>query len=313
MSSAEICSSGGRCCKHGLLALIVTVAVLAGTRSAQARYTITFQHRDSHYLLPDQSEGGLVYVPDTVTDPTTPVPLVVFLHGMNPEHALHLWFGGGGYDLRDHFEQFAEVHDASFVVAAPSNTRHAGYYRNLWQGFDTAAFVKDTARALNGVAVIDENRVFVVGHSAAGCNLNGGLLTAAATAGPIHIRGHLPGPRRRPPNRGASSRYPTVGDMARCHLASRTRRLLRRGRSGGAAGRLVPYAEDQHGLESTSHRGGSSVAAAHAQTMGPGRPGADEPGPAAGFHARPGASEDRRRWPARLNRIEGLFTLTARA
>ena len=191
MSSAEICSSGGRCRKHGLLALIVIVAVWVGTRSAQARCTITFQHRDSHYLLPDQREGGLAYVPDTVTDPTAPVPLVVFLHGTNPEHALHLWFGGGGYDLRDHFEQFAEVHDASFVVAAPSNTRHASYYRNLWQGFDTAAFVKDTARALNGVAVIDEDRVFVVGHSAAGCNLNGGLLTAAATAGPIHIRGLL--------------------------------------------------------------------------------------------------------------------------
>jgi hypothetical protein len=173
------------------LALSAASAVLLGSQLVLAGETVTFQHQDARYLLPDQSEGGLAYVPDTVTDPATPVPLVVFLHGMNPEGALHLWFGGGGYDLRDHLEQVARANDTSFVVAAPSNTRRAGYYKNLWHGFNTADFVEDTARAVDALAVIDEDRVFVVGHSAAGCNLHGGLLTAAAAEEPVHVRGLL--------------------------------------------------------------------------------------------------------------------------
>lgn len=172
-----------------LVAAGMTASVLAGATSIQAGQTITFGHRDAQYLWPGQRQGGLAYVPETVVDPTVPVPLVVFLHGTNPEGTLHNWFGGGGYDLRDHIEQFARAHDAAFVVSAPSNTRRAGFYKNLWQGFDASAFVEDTARALQARALIDENRVFVFGHSAAGCNLEGGLLSASAARGRVRVKG----------------------------------------------------------------------------------------------------------------------------
>ena len=178
-----------RCCTRGLLVLSIASAVVLGAGRLHAGQTLTFDYRDERYLWPGQTEGGLAYVPETVTDPTAPVALVVFLHGLNADGTLHLWFGGGGYDLRDHIEQFAMAHHAAFVVAAPSNTRGASFYKNLWPGFDTSDFVEATERAVEGTALIDESRVFVVGHSAAGCNPHGGLLTAAPAAGRVHVSG----------------------------------------------------------------------------------------------------------------------------
>ena len=175
----------------GLVVLSIGGVVLLGAGTVHAGQTLNFQHRDARYLCPGQKQGGLAFIPDTVTDPKTPVPLVVFLHGLNAGATLHPWFGGGEYDLRGHLEQFARAHALAFVLAAPSNTRDAGYYRNLWQGFDTSEFVEDTARAVSGEALIDESRVFVAGHSAAGCNLRGGLLTAALPEGRVHAKGLL--------------------------------------------------------------------------------------------------------------------------
>jgi hypothetical protein len=173
------------------VALGVASAVALGADRAHAGQTVTFDYRDDRYLWPGQTEGGLAFIPQTVTDPAAPVPLVVFLHGLNADGTLHIWFGGGGHDLRDPIEQIATAHHSAFLVAAPSNTRGASFYKNLWPGFDTSDFVEATERAIEGKALIDRSRVFVVGHSAAGCNPNGGLLTAAPADGQDHVSGML--------------------------------------------------------------------------------------------------------------------------
>ena len=52
----------------------------------------------------------------------------------------------------------------------------------MWQDFDLDEFVRAVDAAIGPQAAIDRDRVYLVGHSGGGCNLDGGLLRAAGSS-----------------------------------------------------------------------------------------------------------------------------------
>lgn len=112
-----------------------------------------------------------------------PLALVVLLHGTNPNAYLHLWLGGGGRDLRPFAASLVHTEQVlPFVLAAPSQTRSAGSGAALWNAFQLRTFVEAIEDALVGAVQIDRQRIVIFGHSAAGCNPEGGLASDFWTA-----------------------------------------------------------------------------------------------------------------------------------
>jgi acetyl esterase/lipase len=148
----------------------------------QTRY---FSFQDHRYLHRDQRESAAALLPD---GEPAPLPLVVFLHGVNPAADLHLWLGGGARDLRPlaaALMQSGEV--IPFVLAAPSQTKSAGSTRSLWTSFELGAFVDAVVQASAGSVQIDRQRVVLMGHSGAGCNPSGGLATELGAMSPLPL------------------------------------------------------------------------------------------------------------------------------
>ena len=170
-------------------AFAVAAVFVCASPSARAGTTVRYPFDDARYLVAAQRDGAEAYVPDAASASNKPVPLVVFLHGINPEGALHVWMDGD-HDLRPVVDALVEGGVEPFVLAAPSQTRDAGRGRYLWPDFDVDAFVAQTASAVARHVDIDSRRVYVVGHSGAGCNGSGGI-AAAANATRAYVRGVL--------------------------------------------------------------------------------------------------------------------------
>jgi hypothetical protein len=152
---------------------------LASAPGASLRgVTRTFRYEQRRYVYSRQGAGSLAYVPEGAPA-DAPLPLVVFLHGLNPEEVLHPGFDGSQADLRRVVDVLMqEGKTAPFVLAAPSHTRLAVGTKFLWHDFDLAAFAQETQRALRGVAEVRTNDIILIGHSGAGCNASGSLLGA---------------------------------------------------------------------------------------------------------------------------------------
>jgi pimeloyl-ACP methyl ester carboxylesterase len=115
--------------------------------------------------------------------PLRPLPLVVFLHGVNPAHTRFRLVGGKPDEPDVRLVIGGMVRDGIIppvILAAPTTVVSADIPVGLWPGFDLDRFVERTARALRGQAAIDLERVVVVGHSGGGCNTTGGLYTSLA-------------------------------------------------------------------------------------------------------------------------------------
>lgn len=148
----------------------------AEVASARAGETILYPYRQRQFLYSRNGNGGLAYVTSGATHGAT-LPVVVFLHGMNADEQVHMWFGPPHGDLRSVVDPLvASGKVAPFVLAAPTHTRYATAANVMWTHFDLADFLDATDIALRGAARVDRSRVIVVGHSGAGCNPAGGLL-----------------------------------------------------------------------------------------------------------------------------------------
>jgi hypothetical protein len=165
--------------------LSIVLSTLLLSSLSRAGKSVDFEFHDEEYLLPRQHGGGRAYVPKQVTA-DTPVPLVVFLHGVNRRNRLHMWVGSGPADLRARLDKSIARGDLPpAVLAAPSQTRDALWPGALWSGIDLDEFVAAAERAVAGRARISRDQVIVAGHSGAGCNLDGGILKIAADRGAI--------------------------------------------------------------------------------------------------------------------------------
>jgi hypothetical protein len=111
------------------------------------------------------------------------LPVLVFLHGNNGDAIKYRWMGGGAEgDVRRIAAELMEAGAvAPMVVAAPSSIdpytmTNAGA---SWPSFDLDLFLDRTEERLGAAAVLDRGRVVVAAHSGGGCNIHGGLNSAA--------------------------------------------------------------------------------------------------------------------------------------
>jgi len=146
--------------------------------------TIDFVYDGSDVRHPTEAYVARLFLPGEVKKtPDVPRPLLVFLHGVNPDH-VRFRFTGGKPDEPDLRLIVAELIEAGtippVIVAAPSSVVSSELPTTLWPDFDLDRFVERTARTLRGKATIDLDAVVVVGHSGAGCNPKGGLASALA-------------------------------------------------------------------------------------------------------------------------------------
>lgn len=158
-----------------LLARFAPLAALLLAASAHAEPTrsFSFSYADEALLGARGTKSSWLHLAGDAN--RDPLPLVVFLHGLNFVPQKHLWFGGGRADLRPTFERVART-VGPFLVAAPSQLKDSGAARTLWLDFDLPTFVEATALAAHAAGYrVDRARVFLVGHSGAGCSSETGL------------------------------------------------------------------------------------------------------------------------------------------
>ncbi len=167
-----------------LSAVLALSAAKPGTVAPEAwpGRTAAFDFNTERYLSGAQKNGAFVYVTDGVGDGAS-APLVVFLHGLNPQRALHPWMNGDPGDLRPMMNALVRSGQvAPFLLAAPTQSRSATIPKILWPDFDLDTFVDAVDGALDGRARVRVSRVIVVGHSGGACNPRGGAVGAAASA-----------------------------------------------------------------------------------------------------------------------------------
>jgi pimeloyl-ACP methyl ester carboxylesterase len=133
------------------------------------------QHHDESYV-------NRIYLPPQTAAAAAkgPVPLLVFLHGINRTHRRHRFSGNeGDPDIRALVGRMIdEGLVPPLVLAAPSSVLSCDYSLSMWPSFDLDRLVEDTSRALRDRVAIDRRRVVLVGHSGAGCNPTGGVFGA---------------------------------------------------------------------------------------------------------------------------------------
>ncbi len=160
-----------------LAALAAALLVAALTPTARGATTVTFPYQDAKLLAPGEKNGGLAYLAKGVEGADEPVPVVVFLHGLNDRGLVHFWYGLQNYDLRPLVDDIVATGKVRpFVLAAPSQTVRATALSTIWTDFDLDTFLDATEAALPAGVAIDRDAIVVVGHSGAGCNPSGGLL-----------------------------------------------------------------------------------------------------------------------------------------
>jgi hypothetical protein len=161
----------------------IAVALTSATvvpAQPDAPFRVSFPYRDAEFLYVGESNGGQVVVPSRV-ERGTHLPLVVLLHGVNPDHGPHMWMGGRDFpDLGLLVERMVGSYAAPpFLLAAPSQTKGAMSGHLMWKEFDLDDFVRAVEGAMGGRASVDRSTVIVMGHSGGGCNPAGGLLGVA--------------------------------------------------------------------------------------------------------------------------------------
>ena len=148
---------------------------ISASASRQARTTkFSFQHK--RFMFSRQGPGSIAYLPRAATA-DKPLPIVVFLHGLNVDEKENPEFDQTPLDLRVVADDLiAEGKVRPFILAAPTHSRYARGTRVMWHDFDLQAFIASTEEALAGRAHVDRDNVILVGHSGGGCNPTGGLL-----------------------------------------------------------------------------------------------------------------------------------------
>lgn len=144
--------------------------------------TIDFEYDAKDIKTPSRAYMGRVFVHDRAAEAKKPLPLVVFIHGLNKAKIKFRWMGGG--EEGDVRRIVADLIDDGKVqpvlLAAPSSIQpDAVATGSSFPIFDFDQFLALTEKSLDGVATIDKTRIIVAGHSGAGCSSNGGIVAAA--------------------------------------------------------------------------------------------------------------------------------------
>jgi hypothetical protein len=129
---------------------------------------------------PERSWLGRAFVhARAAAPPSSALPILVFIHGMNTEKIKNRWMGGGQEgDVRRIVADLIEAGQVPPMLVAAPSTLNADDAMTSWPAFDLDAFLALTSAKLAGAATIDLDRVIVATHSGGGCNPYGGISTA---------------------------------------------------------------------------------------------------------------------------------------
>jgi hypothetical protein len=144
--------------------------------------TIDFDYDAKETGTKSRAYTGRVFVHERAAGADRPLPLVVFIHGLNKARIRFRWMGGG--DEGDVRRIVADLIDGEKIppvlVAGPSSIEpDAVAEGSSFPVFDFDRFLELTEASLDGVAKVDETKIIVAGHSGAGCSSNGGIVAAA--------------------------------------------------------------------------------------------------------------------------------------
>jgi hypothetical protein len=143
--------------------------------------TIDFVYDAKDVKIPSRAYMGRLYVHQSIVDKTKPLPIVVFIHGLNKALIKYRWMGGGEEgDVRRILSDLMDQGKIPQVLlAAPSSIQPDAVSQTAsFPFFDFDNFMALTEKNLEGVATIDRSRVIVAGHSGAGCSPGGGIVSA---------------------------------------------------------------------------------------------------------------------------------------
>lgn len=165
----------------------VTGFLACGLTASPAVAEVGGKSYDYHYDgkdrgHPERAWWGRAYVPEKSAGAEEPLPLVVFLHGLNRALIKYRWMGGGAEgDVREIVgDMVDDGRLPPLIIAAPSSIIKSQVSHGAsWNHFDLDHFVEQTVARLDGIGKIDETRIIVAGHSGAGCSEHGGLATAS--------------------------------------------------------------------------------------------------------------------------------------
>lgn len=174
----------------GLLLLSVCFLLLSPTAKAQALAgkTVEYAYDARDLGKVERAWWGRAYLhPSVLHDTNVARPVVVYLHGVNRLQVKHAWMGASGSpDLRATWDEYLrDRRIAPAVLAAPSATTACILPTALWDGFDLDRFLAHTIQATRDQVRLDLSKVVVIGHSGAGCNHRGGLVTALQSTLPL--------------------------------------------------------------------------------------------------------------------------------
>ncbi len=175
-------------CALAALVGSVLVGQPARAQSPPAGRTVDYAYGAADGATEHRAWTGRAYLHPSLRDRAgTAFPVVVYLHGINKHQVQHPWMGAhGSPDLRTAWDNYlTQGRIAPAVLAAPSSTVACKLPQALWDGFDMDRFLAFTVRATRDHVRIDLSRVVVIGHSGAGCNPHGGLVTALQSTLPL--------------------------------------------------------------------------------------------------------------------------------
>jgi hypothetical protein len=176
--------------KNHFFPLLMVALVLGVDAHAQEveGTTIEYEYDARDVGKPQRAWWARAYLhPSVVGAVDQPRPVVLYLHGVNKKLNKYIWMGGeGSPDLRIIWDGLLrEKRIAPAVLIAPSSITACTLPTALWEGFDLDRFLSSSIRATRDQVRLDLSRVIVVGHSGAGCNPRGGMVTAVQSVTPV--------------------------------------------------------------------------------------------------------------------------------
>lgn len=149
---------------------------------------VTFPFDDRRLLAPRHHNAGAIWVTPTAV-PGEPLPLFIYMHGLNRMRIHHRWLHGSVWDMRTIVGPLAMSGAIGpMAVAVPSTTSDDAFSSlTIYRTLDVAGFVEAAAQAIGAQGfVIDRNRVIYTAHSASSCAPHNGLFSGIGVrAAPI--------------------------------------------------------------------------------------------------------------------------------
>ncbi|NUP05329.1 MAG: hypothetical protein HOW73_04625 [Polyangiaceae bacterium] len=143
--------------------------------------TIDFSYDGKDVKNKSRAYTGRIFLHEKVLRAKGPVPLIVFMHGLNRDLIPHRWIGGGNEgDVRLIAQALIEAGTIPpSIVAGPGSVeKDAVSGGSSFPIFDHDKFVRQVLENLGDKAGVDESRIVVLGHSGAGCSDKGGIIAA---------------------------------------------------------------------------------------------------------------------------------------